>query len=51
LLADFPEMGQKCDELEPDLRSFPVENYMIFYRPIDDGVQIVRELVVIEIWR
>ena len=33
LLADFPEMGQKCDELEPDLRSFPVENYMIFYRP------------------
>ena len=42
LLADFPEMGQKCDELEPDLRSFPVENYIIFYRLIDDGVQIVR---------
>ena len=42
LLADFPEMGQKCDELEPDLRSFPVENYIIFYPPIDDGVQIVR---------
>ena len=42
LLADFPEMGQKCDELEPDLRSFPVENYMIFYRSIDHGVQIVR---------
>ena len=42
LLADFPEMGQKCDELEPDIRSFPVENYIIFYPPIDDGVQIVR---------
>ena len=42
LLADFPEMGQKCDELEPDIRSFPVENYIIFYRLIDDGVQIVR---------
>jgi len=42
LLADFPEMGQKCDELEPGLRTFPVENYIIFYRPIDDGVQIVR---------
>lgn len=35
-------MGQKCDELEPDIRSFPVENYIIFYPPIDDGVQIVR---------
>ena len=42
LLADFPEMGQKCDELEPGIRSFPVENYIIFYRPMDDGVQIVR---------
>ncbi|WP_353735944.1 MULTISPECIES: type II toxin-antitoxin system RelE/ParE family toxin [unclassified Okeania] len=28
LLADFPEMGQKCDELELGLRSFPVENYI-----------------------
>ena len=42
LLADFPEMGQNRDELEPGLRSFPVENYLIFYRPIANGVEIVR---------
>lgn len=42
LLADFPEMGQKREELEPGLRSFPIENYLIFYRPIANGVEIVR---------
>ena len=42
LLADFPEMGQNRDELEPGLRSFPIENYLIFYRPIANGVEIVR---------
>lgn len=42
LLADFPNMGQSCDNLERSLRSFPVEDYWIFYRPIDGGVEIVR---------
>jgi len=42
LLADFPEMGQSRDELQPGLRSVPVENYLIFYRPIPNGVEIVR---------
>ncbi len=35
-------MGINRDELEPELRSFPVEDYLIFYRPIDKGVEIVR---------
>ncbi len=35
-------MGQSCDDFERSLRSFPVENYWIFYRPIDGGVEIVR---------
>ncbi|NEP39938.1 MAG: type II toxin-antitoxin system RelE/ParE family toxin [Okeania sp. SIO2H7] len=42
LLADFPEMGQNRDELEPGLRSFSIENYLIFYRPIASGVEIIR---------
>ncbi|WP_196524508.1 type II toxin-antitoxin system RelE/ParE family toxin [Nostoc commune] len=42
LLADFPNMGQSCDNLANGLRSFPVEDYLIFYRPIDDGVEVVR---------
>lgn len=42
LLADFPEMGENRDQLEPGLRSFPIENYLIFYRPIANGVEIIR---------
>ena len=41
-LADYPNMGINRDELESGLRSFPVEDYLIFYRPIDKGVEIVR---------
>ena len=42
LLADFPEMGQNRDDLQQSLRSFPVDDYLIFYRAIDGGVEIVR---------
>jgi toxin ParE1/3/4 len=42
LLADFPNMGQSCDNFESGLRSFPVEDYLIFYRPINGGVEIAR---------
>ncbi|MBD6614749.1 type II toxin-antitoxin system RelE/ParE family toxin [Komarekiella sp. 'clone 1'] len=42
LLADFPNMGQSCDNFASGLRSFPVEDYLIFYRLIDGGVAIVR---------
>ncbi|MDZ8260781.1 type II toxin-antitoxin system RelE/ParE family toxin [Nostoc sp. ChiQUE01b] len=42
LLADFPNMGQSFDNFARRLRSFPVEDYLIFYRPIDGGVEVVR---------
>ena len=35
-------MGQNCNNFTSGLRSFPVENYLIFYRPIDGGVDVVR---------
>ncbi len=41
-LASFPSMGRKRDELLPFLRSFPVDDYLIFYRPIEDGIEILR---------
>jgi toxin ParE1/3/4 len=41
-LANFPNMGRRRDELAPLLRSFPMEQYLIFYRLIDGGVEIVR---------
>ena len=44
LLARSPNMGRARDELENDLRSFPVGRYVIFYRPIPEGIEIVRVL-------
>ncbi|MFN6476304.1 type II toxin-antitoxin system RelE/ParE family toxin [Nostoc sp. DedQUE07] len=40
--ADFPNIGQSFDNFARGLRSFPVEDYLIFYRPIDGGVEVVR---------
>ena len=42
LLGDNPLMGRSRPELAPDLRSFPVGGYLIFYQPLDDGIEIVR---------
>lgn len=44
LLADFPGAGPARDELSPGLRSFPVGNYVIFYRKAADGIEVVRVL-------
>lgn len=41
-MADFPNMGQSCDNFGNGLRTFPVEDYLIFYRSIDGGVEVVR---------
>lgn len=43
-LARSPKMGRTREELAPNLRSFPVGNYIIFYRPIKNGVEIARVL-------
>ena len=41
-LANFPNMGRRRDELFPLLRSFPIDDYLIFYRPIEEGIEILR---------
>jgi toxin ParE1/3/4 len=43
-LADFPQIGTRRDELKAGLRSQPVGNYLIFYFPLEDGIDIVRVL-------
>lgn len=43
-LADFPQMGMGRDELKQGLRSHPVGNYLIFYFPLEDGIDIIRVL-------
>jgi hypothetical protein len=37
-------MGRVRDELAADLRSFPFGRYVIFYEPIEDGIDVVRVL-------
>jgi len=49
-LARFPRMGRAWDSPSPrlaDLRSWTIprfRNYRIFYRPLDDGIEVVRVL-------
>lgn len=42
ILAGHPEMGQARPELAPRLRSFSVGNYVVFFRPIEDGIEVAR---------
>jgi toxin ParE1/3/4 len=42
LLSDFPYAGPSRHELRPGLRIFPVGQYLIFYRPVRGGIQLVR---------
>lgn len=44
LLATQPEMGRDRPELAPRLRAFPVKRYVVFYRPLRDGIEVLRVL-------
>jgi toxin ParE1/3/4 len=44
LLLARPELGRTRGDLMPDLRSFPFERYVIFYRKSANGIDIVRIL-------
>ncbi len=44
LLAKFPGMGRTRHELLLNLRSFSVKHYVIFYTPIEDGIEVFRIL-------
>jgi toxin ParE1/3/4 len=43
-LVARPDLGRRREELLPRLRSYPVGRYVIFYRPFDNGVEIIRVL-------
>jgi toxin ParE1/3/4 len=40
----MPGIGRQREDLAPRLRGFPFGNYVIFYRPMENGVEIVRVL-------
>lgn len=44
VLSRNPQAGRDRSELAPDLRSLPVGNYVLFYRPTADGIEVVRVL-------
>ncbi len=37
-------MGRDRSQLAAGLRSFPVGNYIIFYMPLPNGIEIIRVL-------
>ena len=41
-LLQFPKMGKSYKDIEPSLRGVPLDNYIILYRLMDNGVEIVR---------
>jgi toxin ParE1/3/4 len=41
-IAQFPELGRKRDELYPGSRSFPYQRYLIFYRLLNNDIEIFR---------
>jgi toxin ParE1/3/4 len=44
MLAEAPGVGSRRDELRSELRSFTVGEYILFYRPISNGIELVRIL-------
>ena len=44
VLAETPGIGIRRDDLAADLHAFPVGAYLLFYREIPEGIEVVRIL-------
>jgi toxin ParE1/3/4 len=42
LLGETPRLGMARPDIAPDVRHFPIGNYLILYRALGDGAEIVR---------
>ncbi len=42
VLAEHPFLGRPREELAPNVHGFPIGNYVVFYRSLDDGIEVVR---------
>ena len=51
LLAENPLIGESCDFLAERLRMTVVGNYIVFHRPVDDGVEVARIIHGARDWR
>jgi toxin ParE1/3/4 len=41
-IAKFPNLGRQRNEILSGLRSFPIDQYLILYIPVDQNVDILR---------
>lgn len=41
-LVEFPNSGKSYEVIHPGLRGLPLDGYVIFYRLLDDGIEILR---------
>lgn len=41
-IAQFPQIGRKRDELYPNLRSVSYDRHLIFYRLLNDDIEVFR---------
>jgi toxin ParE1/3/4 len=41
-IVNFPLLGRKRDEILTNIRTIPLDNYLILYMPIDDDIEILR---------
>jgi len=42
--ASQPLLGEKSMDLGQEIRRFSVSNYVVFYRPLSDGIEVLRVL-------
>ena len=42
--ARQPQLGESREELGRDVRCFSVERYVVYYKPITDGIELIRVL-------
>ena len=41
-LIQFPNMGRSYEHIKAGLRGIPLEGYIIFYRVVEDGIEVLR---------
>ena len=42
VLAGFPNMGKSYNKLDPGLRGAIIDDYIVFYYPREDGIDVTR---------
>jgi toxin ParE1/3/4 len=43
-LSQFPGIGAERDDVPAGVRAFAIGNYVLYYRPIDSGIEVLRVL-------